>query len=86
MINSSSYKMSPRSATVGTATDNPVYASRIQAAIATGSIDHVKAEAAAIKAEMAAVAEQQAALAQQQAQMEALIQAQQQQAVQGTTQ
>lgn len=89
VINSSSYKMSPRSATVGTATDNPVYASRIQAAIATGSIDHVKAEAAAIKAEMAAAAaavEQQKVLEQQQAQMEAFVQAQQQQqAAQGTT-
>lgn len=85
VINKSSYKVSPRSATVGTATDNPIYASRIQAAIATGSIDHVKAEAAAIKAEMAAAAEQQKALEQQQAQLEAFIQAQQQQAQQSAT-
>lgn len=62
VINKSSYKVSPRSATVGTATDNPVYANRIQAAIATGSIDYVKAEAAAIKAEMDAAAQQQADL------------------------
>lgn len=90
VINKSTYKMSPRSATVGTATDNPLYASRIQAAIATGSIDTVKSEAAAIKVEMAAAAQQQEALAQQQAQMEALMQAQaaqaaQEQATQGVT-
>lgn len=76
VINKSTYKMSPRSATVGTATDNPLYASRIQAAIATGSIDAVKSEASAIKVEMAAAAEQQKALAEQQAQMEAFMQAQ----------
>lgn len=75
VINKSTYKVSPRSATVGTATDNPVYASRIQAAIATGSIDHVKAEAAAIKAEMAADAAQQQAIAQQQAELEAYYKA-----------
>ena len=54
VINTSSYKMTPRTATVGVKTDNAVYASRIQAAIASGSIDTVKAEAAAIKAETAA--------------------------------
>ena len=83
--------MSPRSATVGTATDNPVYASRIQAAIATGSIDSVKSEAAAIKVEMAAAAQQQKAQAEQQAQLEAYYkalaeqQAAQEQAAQGVT-
>ncbi len=75
VINKSTYKVSPRSATVGTATDNPAYASRIQAAIATGSIDHVKAEAAAIQAEQAAVAAQQQAIAQQQAELEAYYKA-----------
>lgn len=75
VINNSTYKVSPRSATVGTATDNPVYANRIHAAIATGSIDHVKAEAAAIQAEMAAVAAQQQAIAQQQAELEAYYKA-----------
>ncbi|MDE7251473.1 MAG: VanW family protein [Acetatifactor sp.] len=41
-INSSSYKMSPRSATVGTATADPNAYNEIMAAIGTGSIDHVK--------------------------------------------
>lgn len=41
-VNSSSYKMVPRSATVGTATDNPQAYEEIMAAIGTGSIDHVK--------------------------------------------
>lgn len=42
-INSSTYKMSPRSATVGTATSDPNAAAEINAAIGTASIDHVKA-------------------------------------------
>ncbi len=62
VINKSSYKVSPRSAVVGVNTDNPVYAERMNAAIASGSIDVCKAEAAAIKAEMAAAAQQQADL------------------------
>lgn len=41
-INSSSYKMTPRSATVGTATADPNAYNEIIAAIGTGSIDHVK--------------------------------------------
>lgn len=41
-VNSSSYKMVPRSATVGTATSDPVAQAEILAAIGTGSIDHVK--------------------------------------------
>jgi vancomycin resistance protein YoaR len=41
-INSSSYKMTPRSATVGTATDDANAYNEIMAAIGTGSIDHVK--------------------------------------------
>ncbi len=86
VINESKYKASPRSAVVGVNTDNPLYASRIQAAIASGSIDTCKAEAAAIKGEMDAVAQQQAdmdaynqALLQQQAALEAYNQALQQQ-------
>lgn len=86
VINKSSYKVSPRSATVGVNTDNPNYAARINAAVASGSIDTCKAEAAAIKAEMAAAAEQQAAMtdeqraaAEQQAALEAYYQALQQQ-------
>lgn len=41
-MNSSSYKMVPRSATVGTATADPQAYEEIMAAIGTGSIDHVK--------------------------------------------
>lgn len=72
VINSSTYKVSPRTAIVGTNTDNPAYAARMQAAIASGSIDACKAEAAAIKAEIDAAA-------QQQAQLDAYYQALQQQ-------
>lgn len=86
VINKSTYKVSPRTATVGVNTDNPAHAARIQAAIASGSIDTCKAEAAAIQAEIAAAAQQQADLEayyqalqqQQQAQLEAQQQAQQQ--------
>ena len=80
VINKSSYKMAPRTATVGVNTDNPDYANRIQAAIASGSIDTCKAEAAAIKAEMAAQAQQQADLeAYYQALQQQLLEQQQQQ-------
>lgn len=72
VINKSTYKVSPRAAVVGVNTDNPAYAARINAAVASGSIDKCKAEAAAIKAEMAAAA-------QQQADMDAYMQALQQQ-------
>lgn len=41
-VNSSSYKMTPRSATVGTATADPNAYNEIIAAIGTGSIDHVQ--------------------------------------------
>ena len=41
-VNKSSYKMTPRSATVGVATEDPNAYNEIQAAIGTGSIDHVK--------------------------------------------
>lgn len=80
VINSSSYRVSPRSATVGTATDNPAFAARIQEAISSGSIDRVKAEAAAIKAEMAQAA---AAAEQQKALEEYYKELQRQQAAQG---
>lgn len=49
-VNSSSYKMVPRSATVGTATGDPAAYEQIMAAIGTGSIDHVKAVAAMLTA------------------------------------
>ena len=55
-VNSSSYKAVPRTATVGTATADPNAAALIQAAIATGSIDQVKATAAAIIAAQAGAA------------------------------
>lgn len=45
-VNSSSYKMSPRSAIVGVATDNPDVYNAMMEAIATNSIDHVKNVAA----------------------------------------
>lgn len=61
VINKSTYKMTPRTASVGVSTDNPTYAARMEAAIASGSIDTCKAEAAAIKAEMEAAAAQQQA-------------------------
>lgn len=41
-VNSSSYKVSPRSATVGTSTADPNAYNEIMAAIGTGSIDHVR--------------------------------------------
>ena len=41
-VNSSSYKMVPRSATVGVSTSDPAAYEQIMAAIGTGSIDHVK--------------------------------------------
>lgn len=49
-VNSSTYKMSPRSATVGTATADPNAYEQIKAAMATGSIDQVKATIAALTA------------------------------------
>ncbi len=41
-INSSSYKMTPRSATVGTATADPNAYNEIMAAIGTANVDHIK--------------------------------------------
>lgn len=49
-VNTSTYKMSPRSATVGTATDNPAAYEQIMAAINSGSLDQVKAVVAALTA------------------------------------
>lgn len=53
-VNSSNYKMSPRSATVGTATSDPQAAEEINAAIASGSVANVKNVIAAITARAAA--------------------------------
>ncbi len=41
-VNKSNYKMTPRSATIGVATPDPIAYNEMQAAIGTGSIDHVK--------------------------------------------
>lgn len=49
-VNSSTYKMVPRTATVGTATSDPVAAQLIQAAIATSNIDYIKSVAASLQA------------------------------------
>ncbi|MCR5720204.1 MAG: VanW family protein [Lachnospiraceae bacterium] len=50
IVNSSTYKLVPRSATVGVATEDPNAYNEIMAAIGTGSIDHVKAVIAQIQA------------------------------------
>lgn len=52
-VNSSSYKMVPRMATVGIATDNPIVQQQVIEAINTGSVDQVKAVLAAIAAQAA---------------------------------
>lgn len=86
IINKSSYKAVPRTAAVGTATADPNVSNLIQAAIATQSIDYVKATlaggapAAGPTPEQQAAA-QQAAIQQQQAQ-QALEAQQAQQAMQ----
>ena len=49
-VNSSSYKMVPRTATVGVSTSDPNAYNEIMAAISTNSIDHVKNVAAALAA------------------------------------
>ncbi len=49
-VNSSSYKMVPRSAVVGVATGDPSVYEQIMAAIGTGSVDHVKSVAASLTA------------------------------------
>ncbi|MCM1156345.1 MAG: VanW family protein [Roseburia sp.] len=56
-INSSTYNQSPRSATVGVATGDPEAYNSIMAAIATNSIDEVKAVAGAYKAAADAAAQ-----------------------------
>lgn len=50
MVNSSSYQVAPRTATVGVATGDPNAYNEIMAAIATNNIDHVKNVAAALAA------------------------------------
>ncbi len=53
VINKSTYKMTPRTATVGTSTTNSEYLARLNEAIATGSINTVKAVANQISVEIA---------------------------------
>lgn len=60
-VNSSSYKMVPRSATVGVATSDPNAYNEIMAAIGTNSIDHVKNVIAILTAPPAPPAEEQPA-------------------------
>lgn len=83
VINKSTYAAVPRTATVGTASADPNVTAAINAAIASGSIDQVKAALAAPQdpnaaAAAAAQAAQQAAIAAQQAAAEAAAQAAQQ--------
>lgn len=52
-VNTSTYKMVPRTLSVGVATDNPDAYNQLQEAIATGSIDHVCNVAAALAAQAA---------------------------------
>ena len=47
-INSSSYKMTPRSVTIGVATDNPDVYNQVMVAVATNNIDHVRGVVAAL--------------------------------------
>ncbi len=57
MVNSSTYKMVPRYATVGVATADPNAYNEIMAAVATNDIDHVKNVAAALAATAAPATE-----------------------------
>ena len=57
MVNSSVYKMVPRTATVGVATEDVNAYNEIMAAVSTNNIDHVKNVAAALKAAVAPPAE-----------------------------
>lgn len=70
-INSSSYMSSPRSATVGISTSDPVAYNDIMAAVASGSIDQVKSVANAYKAAQANAAAQAAQAQAAQAAIEA---------------
>lgn len=50
VVNNSNYRMSPRSATVGTATSNPAAYAQLKAAMASNSIANVKSTIAALTA------------------------------------
>ena len=62
-VNKSTYQVSPRTATVGVSTADPAVYNAMQAAIATGSIDHVKGVVAAYNAALQQAATQQQAAA-----------------------
>lgn len=47
-VNSSSYKMTPRSVTIGIASDNPDIYNQVMAAVATNNIDYVRGVVAAV--------------------------------------
>lgn len=64
-VNSSSYMKAPRSATVGVATEDPNAYNAIMAAVATNSVDQVKAVAGSYRAAAEAAAAQAAAQEQQ---------------------
>lgn len=64
-VNSSSYMKAPRSATVGVATEDPNAYNAIMAAVATNSVDQVKAVAGSFRAAAEAAAAQAAAQEQQ---------------------
>lgn len=53
-LNKSNYQASPKTATVGTATDNPAALAALQSAIATGSIDYVKSTISSLNSAAAA--------------------------------
>ena len=55
-VNKSTYLPTPRTATVGTATDNPAALAMVQAAIASGSIDTVKATVGELNSDAEAAA------------------------------
>lgn len=80
-VNSSSYMKAPRSATVGVATEDPGAYNAIMAAVASGSVDQVKAVAGAYRGgdpgqiQAAAQAAQQAAAARAAAEQAAAAQA-----------
>ena len=56
-VNYSSYKMTPRYATVGVATADPNALNEMMAAIGTGSLDHVKNVIALLQAQAAQAAQ-----------------------------
>lgn len=77
-VNKSTYKMTPRTAVVGTASADPNATAAVNAAIATQNIDHVKSIIASVNSPDPAQAAAQAALAQQQAAIAAQQEAAQQ--------